>query len=305
MHKKPKDTYVTYPITLSNGLLFNKKLIKVFYIRELNGYDEQFLMDIKDSSSTRTIELLLSRILILDNGYYNKESINKNLETTLISINDADNLNLISNMTIGDRNSILLYFRRIMFGNTIQCNVRCQKCHESITFDLSISNLLSQELKNPQKEYKLNDTVYNIDLRPLKGEHQNFLINNSETLTLESLTSYLLQSFVGSSNPSLPEKLPIDLFEKILNQLEFVDPLFNIVVDVRCSLCNDSFLSPLCISDFIFEELQPLTSSIYNEVHWLALYYHWSEDDILSLPTKRRKRYLNLLDKTFSKASNL
>jgi hypothetical protein len=34
---------------------------------------------------------------------------------------------------------------------------------------------------------------------------------------------------------------------------------------------------------------------LYEEVHVLALHYHWAEAAILALPTTKRRRYLALL----------
>lgn len=34
---------------------------------------------------------------------------------------------------------------------------------------------------------------------------------------------------------------------------------------------------------------------LYEEVHVLALHYHWSESAILALPKTKRQRYLGLL----------
>ena len=35
--------------------------------------------------------------------------------------------------------------------------------------------------------------------------------------------------------------------------------------------------------------------ALYEELHLLALHYHWAEADILRLKTSRRRRYLRLL----------
>jgi hypothetical protein len=35
--------------------------------------------------------------------------------------------------------------------------------------------------------------------------------------------------------------------------------------------------------------------ALYQELHLLALHYHWAEHDILRLPTSKRRRYLRLL----------
>ncbi|HKY01865.1 MAG TPA: hypothetical protein VJM53_04875 [Burkholderiales bacterium] len=38
---------------------------------------------------------------------------------------------------------------------------------------------------------------------------------------------------------------------------------------------------------------------LYEEVHYLALHYHWGESAILELPRAKRQRYLGLLAKHF------
>jgi hypothetical protein len=35
--------------------------------------------------------------------------------------------------------------------------------------------------------------------------------------------------------------------------------------------------------------------ALYQEVHLLALHYHWAEAAILQMPVSRRRRYLRLL----------
>ena len=34
---------------------------------------------------------------------------------------------------------------------------------------------------------------------------------------------------------------------------------------------------------------------LYEEIHVLALHYHWSEADLLGLPRTKRRRYLGLV----------
>ena len=36
-------------------------------------------------------------------------------------------------------------------------------------------------------------------------------------------------------------------------------------------------------------------NQLFEQVHALALMYHWSEKDILSLPRKKRQMYVNML----------
>jgi hypothetical protein len=44
---------------------------------------------------------------------------------------------------------------------------------------------------------------------------------------------------------------------------------------------------------------------LYDEVHVLALHYHWAERDILALPAAKRQRYLGLLARQFGAREEL
>jgi len=39
---------------------------------------------------------------------------------------------------------------------------------------------------------------------------------------------------------------------------------------------------------------------LYEEIHVIAMHYHWSEAQILALPCTRRQRYLALIARQFS-----
>lgn len=36
-------------------------------------------------------------------------------------------------------------------------------------------------------------------------------------------------------------------------------------------------------------------ASLYNDVHILAYFYHWDEKSILTLPTEKRQKYIELI----------
>lgn len=37
--------------------------------------------------------------------------------------------------------------------------------------------------------------------------------------------------------------------------------------------------------------------ALYEELHLIALHYHWSESDILRMTTSKRRRYLRLIER--------
>ena len=55
---------------------------------------------------------------------------------------------------------------------------------------------------------------------------------------------------------------------------------------------------------FFFAEQSTELDRLIEEIHVLALHYHWSESEILRLPRSKRRRYLALLERTMASASS-
>ena len=72
----------------------------------------------------------------------------------------------------------------------------------------------------------------------------------------------------------------------------------DILLTLICPSCNASFKIPFIVEDFFFKEIKSRKNNLEFEVHWLALNYHWSESEILSLPIPKRKRYVELVNNT-------
>jgi hypothetical protein len=75
--------------------------------------------------------------------------------------------------------------------------------------------------------------------------------------------------------------------------LEEASPDVGMHVATSCPECGQRRILPLNLSGTDGAQAQAL----YEEVHTLALHYHWTEQEILSLPRDRRKLYLRLIDR--------
>lgn len=95
------------------------------------------------------------------------------------------------------------------------------------------------------------------------------------------------------------DALTDDDLDAVEAAIESVSPELAVTAQTRCPTCdhpNDVEVDPyLCLGS--------AHSSIYLEVHTLASKYHWSEADVLALPTRRRRLYLSLLERSEGKIS--
>ena len=45
-------------------------------------------------------------------------------------------------------------------------------------------------------------------------------------------------------------------------------------------------------------------AELYEDIHYLAYHYHWSENEILNMTRTKRRRYLNLLAEHLQRLSS-
>jgi len=180
------------------------------------------------------------------------------------------------------------------------------------TFELLNKFTLFDKAKYEQ-EVKID--MYLLKIRPLKINDietcTNYNVNQSSTLSPSALLEstqdnnknnyieQLTRQCVIQSNPDLPSNsLDNEFVEKINKEISKVDPFADIILDLKCPECKSSFQQSFDIFDFFLKEMDLRDHNLEKEIHWLAFYYHWTEDAILALPIWKRKRYIHLINDT-------
>lgn len=87
-----------------------------------------------------------------------------------------------------------------------------------------------------------------------------------------------------------------DARESIEDALAEADPLMALELETSCPACGAQTLIPLDLEQTCLNLLAAEQPRLQQEVHRLALAYHWSEAEILAIAPARRRRYLALLD---------
>lgn len=269
-------------VTLSHGFVIGNTRHRHVSLRELNGYDEQFLDSIKNELPIflQSMELI-KRVASLENAP------------------DCTN-DVFKNLSVGDRIKILLNVRELVFGNVLQCVTSCPSCLEKISIDINIDDLPGS--KNPphlDSEYLLDVENFKMKIRPLNTSDQTstLLISNKKS---SELAEHLLRQCILASKPLLPDNLPSSVVSALSSKLEELDPLAEIELGLSCQSCKNKFERQFDVEKFVLDEIKMRRHDLEQEIHKIAFYYHWDEDTILSLPMKKRQRYVELIDNTLS-----
>ena len=260
----------------------NGRWIKNATIRQITGYDEQDMSERSpDIPIHQRVLLLLERIVTFNDCKKTKTK------------------QVLLQLSIGDRTTILFNARKMILGDIIQCTAKCIICNNKMSLDLSISDLLRAHNSYNHKEiYEFETGGYKIKIRPLNAFDQDKLIKRNTSIL--SAEAELVKSCIVNSIPVLPTIIPKSIVEILGSKMEDIDPLSDLTLNISCPECNKKFQILFPAEEFILRELLANSKNLEREIHWLAFHYGWDEDTILSLPSKKRRKYVELINATLT-----
>ena len=209
--------------------------------------------------------------------------------------------NQLADLTIGQRDAILLALRERTLGPTMQMYARCTQCSENLEFTVNTSNIRVVETSQENSGDKSGE-------RELT--HQGFLVRyrlpNSWDLAfvrglgdVVQARSQLLQKCVlevqYDGAAMTLEDLPCEIVEALTSRMEEDDPQADILFNVQCPSCGFSWLTIFDIVPYLWTEISVAAQRLLVDVHSLARVYGWDQDDILSMSAARRRFYLEIV----------
>jgi hypothetical protein len=90
--------------------------------------------------------------------------------------------------------------------------------------------------------------------------------------------------------------LSTDVTAAIVREILDASPELDTTLDLECIECKTPFRFVYEPVHALLGELRASRAALLKEVHYLALHYHWSQAEILSLPRTLRHEYLGLLE---------
>jgi hypothetical protein len=102
----------------------------------------------------------------------------------------------------------------------------------------------------------------------------------------------LLQRLLVGSTGDLPPAA----FPTVEAALAEADPLTALEIETRCPVCGADNWIPLDLEQLCLRLLVAEQPRLLDDIHRLALAYHWSEAEILAVPAARRRQYLARLE---------
>ena len=196
---------------------------------------------------------------------------------------------LARELTAGDRAACVLHLRQLAVGDALVCVFPCPKddCGEQLELELSVSDLLVDPAEEPATTHELELAEGRVRFRlPIGSDEERAArraLDDPAAAADELLAACVLEAPEPQSQ-ALRERVPASMAE--------LDPQADLTLAFSCPECERRGVVPFDPASFFFAELEARAEELEGDVHTLAAGYGWSEEEILSLPRARRRRYV-------------
>ncbi|MEH2072491.1 MAG: phage baseplate protein [Nostoc sp.] len=206
-------------------------------------------------------------------------------------------VDILTQLSLGQRDGILLTLREWIFGSQLVSQVTCPSCGEvlELNFDVADMRVASLSLELVER-YCLELANYQVSFRlPNSLDLIAIAQYKQPEIAQEILLERCILQAVCNSKYLPFQQLPSYVKDGIIAQMAQADPQANVPIDISCCACNHQWRSFFDIVSFLWTEINVWAFRVLREVHTLAVAYGWREADILAMSPRRRQLYLEMV----------
>lgn len=205
---------------------------------------------------------------------------------------------LQADLTVGQRDALLLEVRRLTFGPRLEATTRCPNCTELLEFTVQ-----TDDLRLPDTEAVGQGDV----VLTWEGDHARVvyrlprvsdLVAVGDRSTPQAALSALLEKCVLEAEvdgAGVPVNfLAPEVAEALAAEMARRDPQADLQLALTCPACGHGWQAPFDIASFFWDEIAAAAKRLFREVHLLARAYGWREADILAMSAFRRQVYVEM-----------
>lgn len=198
-----------------------------------------------------------------------------------------------SELSIGKRIECLLMLATYGQDAALGFPFKCEGCSEELELELTLD-----EISAMQDEADLTETVAvdiggcRIEFRKPKGRDQELwstMIFSDERDAARGMISTLAELH-GPLEAIQPEEI-----SAVEEELAEADPLVDFRCSISCGECGELNEREIDLMETALDILNRAQNQLIVAVHRMASHYHWSEQEIFTVPDWRRQQYLELI----------
>jgi hypothetical protein len=202
----------------------------------------------------------------------------------------------LENISIGERDALLLKLRERIFGKQLRGLITCPACSLALSIDINTDTLRSDS-DHPGGPRLAQIAGYEVRFRaPNTGDLRALAETSDAERGWVQLLERCILDAKHDSQTVPPGALPPEVAEEISRLMDEADPRADLQLAMDCPACGESWSQTFDIVSYLWDELGALARQLLFEVHALASAYGWSEKQILRMSPWRRGMYLAMVN---------
>ena len=199
----------------------------------------------------------------------------------------------VHNMAVGDRQFLLRSLMIALGHDDCWMTSVCHECQNRFDFNITLSDLPVNQCSESFPFVDIVINAYSYRFRAPSGADQEELAQEQNENEHDILSLLLMPLGGRDKRSSSFPRYSAEQQNMIETEIENMAPKITSKIQAACPECDNLMIIDISPERAILQ----LGKNIYTEVHQIASTYHWSEGEILKMPTQRRKNYLSLIER--------
>jgi hypothetical protein len=202
----------------------------------------------------------------------------------------------LAQLSIGERDTLLLTLRERLFGSRMHCLSNCAGCNETLAIELDVQELRVSAVGNSTIPMSIDEEDYVLNFR-LPNTYDLLAIAGAGTVSAGRLLllDRLIISATHKGTAVAPDKIPASILSRMESSMADAEPQADLQLNFVCDVCRCRNLTVFDIASFLWTEVEVWAIRTLREIHELARAYGWGEAEILHMSPWRRRCYMELL----------
>jgi hypothetical protein len=185
----------------------------------------------------------------------------------------------VADLTVGQREALVLALRESCFGPRLPCAVTCPACAEQLELDLTVDDV-RMEVASGATTILAGERELRV--RPVTSRD----LLEVDANRLDAREHLLSRCVVPAETLSAQE------LAAVAAGLSTMDPQADVLIPLDCAACGHAWSAPFDAADYLWIEIEAYARRLLLDVHTLACAYGWTEADVLAVSPARRLFYL-------------
>jgi hypothetical protein len=194
-------------------------------------------------------------------------------------------------LAIGTRDSALAGLHAAMFGRQLELAATCPDCGARLDVSLTTDALQIESDAGMTSTVEIAGQRFGV--RPVDSVDLAAVADIPDVQVARELLA--IRCLVPDKGKRAPASLSDADIDAVGAALAKADPASDPYVSLTCFECGAAWEAPVDIARILASEIEAAADTLMDDIHDLALAYHWSEEAILALAPARRRAYLQRL----------